>query len=107
MLPSIKENTLDNQHQKIKGYRELSQEEIDLMNEIKEHGETTKALLKKVADLRMAEQDAVLESNDEIQDEEKMLSAVQQSVRCLDLAYEYLQTGQMWFVRSIALPDSF
>jgi hypothetical protein len=27
---------MDNQHRKIKGYRELSQEEIDLMNEIKE-----------------------------------------------------------------------
>ena len=26
---------MDNQHQKIKGYRDLSQEEIDLMNEIK------------------------------------------------------------------------
>ena len=26
---------MENQHQKIKGYRDLSQEEIDLMNEIK------------------------------------------------------------------------
>lgn len=26
---------MENQHRKIKGYRELSQEEIDLMNEIK------------------------------------------------------------------------
>lgn len=29
---------MENQHRKIKGYRELSQEEIDLMNEIKEVG---------------------------------------------------------------------
>lgn len=27
---------MENQHRKIKGYRELSQEEIDLMNEVKE-----------------------------------------------------------------------
>ena len=27
---------MENQHRKIKGYRELGQEEIDLMNEIKE-----------------------------------------------------------------------
>ena len=27
---------MDNQHKKIKSYRDLSQEEIDLMNEIKE-----------------------------------------------------------------------
>jgi len=26
---------MENQHQKIKGYRDLAQEEIDLMNEIK------------------------------------------------------------------------
>jgi hypothetical protein len=29
---------MDNQHRQIKGYRELSQEEIDLMNEIKAKG---------------------------------------------------------------------
>ncbi len=29
---------MENQHQKIKGYRDLSQEEIDLMNEVKAKG---------------------------------------------------------------------
>ena len=29
---------MDNQHREIKGYRELAQVEIDLMNEIKEKG---------------------------------------------------------------------
>ena len=29
---------MENQHRKIKGYRELSQEEINLMNEIKQKG---------------------------------------------------------------------
>ena len=29
---------MDNQHRKIKGYRELSQEEVDLMNRIKAKG---------------------------------------------------------------------
>ena len=29
---------MENQHRKIKGYRELSQEDIDLMNEIKQKG---------------------------------------------------------------------
>lgn len=29
---------MENQHRKIKGYRELSQEEVDLMNRIKEKG---------------------------------------------------------------------
>jgi hypothetical protein len=31
---------MDNQHQKIKGYRDLSQAEIDAMNSIKDMGET-------------------------------------------------------------------
>jgi len=39
---------MDNQHKKIKGYRDLSQEEIDLMNEIKAKGEELRALVAKV-----------------------------------------------------------
>lgn len=35
---------MENQHRKIKGYRELSQEEIDLMNRIKEKGAELLAL---------------------------------------------------------------
>lgn len=34
----LKEHTIKNQHRKIKGYRELSQSEIDAMNEIKSKG---------------------------------------------------------------------
>ncbi len=33
---------MDNQDRKITGYRELSQEEIDLMNEIKSQGQALK-----------------------------------------------------------------
>lgn len=39
---------MENQHRKIKGYRELSQEEIDLMNEIKAHFAATDELIRKV-----------------------------------------------------------
>lgn len=35
---------MDNQHHKITGYRELSQAEIDLMNEIKEEGRRLRSL---------------------------------------------------------------
>lgn len=42
---------MENQHRQIKGYRELSQTEIDLMNEIKQHGEATRALLAKVREV--------------------------------------------------------
>lgn len=43
---------MDNQHRQIKGYRELTQEEIDLMNEIKQQGV---ALGELVAKLRATE----------------------------------------------------
>lgn len=39
---------MDNQHKKIKGYRDLSQEEINLMNEIKEKGVELDNLITKV-----------------------------------------------------------
>jgi hypothetical protein len=39
---------MENQHRKIAGYRELSQAEIDLMNEIKAEGPRLQALCDKV-----------------------------------------------------------
>jgi D-mannonate dehydratase len=39
---------MDNQHKLIKGYRELSQEEIDLMNEVKDMAESMKQLHSKI-----------------------------------------------------------
>lgn len=41
---------MENQHQKIKGYRDLSQVEIDLMNEIKAKGAELGALVEKLFD---------------------------------------------------------
>jgi hypothetical protein len=40
---------MENQHRAIKGYRELSAEEIALMNEIKAKGEELRELVAKVA----------------------------------------------------------
>lgn len=88
---------MDNQHKKIKGYRDLSQQEIDLMNRIKEHAEKTALLIQEVSDLRKSA------------NTHNVLTDVQasESMRCLALAKTNLQTGQMWFVRAVALPDSF
>lgn len=41
---------MENQHRKITGYRELSQEEIDLMNEIKAKGQELESLISRVRD---------------------------------------------------------
>jgi hypothetical protein len=40
---------MENQHRKITGYRELSQEEINLMNAIKQQGVTLDALVTMIA----------------------------------------------------------
>lgn len=100
------ENSMENQHKKIKGYRDLSQEEIDLMNRIKYHAESTAVLLDEVAAVRM---NGYTRDMHGIPIHTDNLSHTQhdESMRCLALAKTNLQTGQMWFVRAVALPNSF
>ena len=74
---------MDNQHQKISGYRDLSQTEIDLMNEAKELAEKCGALINRL---------------DQIEGIDK---------RSLALGRTNLQQGFMWTVRSIAQPTTF
>lgn len=74
---------MDNQHKLIKGFRDLSQDEINLMNEAKE-------LASKVGEL--VERLAVTEGIDG---------------RWLAIAKTDLQKGFMSLVRSIAQPTSF
>ncbi len=78
---------MDNQHRKIKGYRELNEEEVALMNEIKEKAAEVGKLVDK------------LNSN---------------SVRNSPLDYRWiaigktdLQQGFMALTRSIARPEFF
>ena len=74
---------MENQHRQIKGYRDLSQVEIDLINGIKTQG----ALLGE-----MVETTSKLEGVDQ---------------RALAIAKTNLQTGIMWLTRAIAKPEGF
>lgn len=74
---------MENQHQHIKGYRDLSAEEIGLMNEIKAKGEELGAL---VAKLRATE-------------------GLDQ--RWVSIGATDLQTGIMALVRAVAQPTNF
>lgn len=74
---------MENQHRKIKGYRELSQEEIDLMNEVKENGIKLGELVSRLE---------ALESNDK---------------RWVSIGKTDLQKGLMALTRAIAKPDFF
>lgn len=74
---------MENQHQKITGYRDLSQEEIDTMNEIKQKGVELGELVEKV----------------------KALPGV--DPRWAAIGTTDLQTGLMALTRSVARPTTF
>lgn len=74
---------MENQHRKIKGYRELTQDEIDLMNEIKTIGITLGSLVDK------------LRANGTIDQ------------RWVSIGATDLQTGLMALTRSVAKPEFF
>lgn len=74
---------MENQHRQIKGYRELSQQEIDLMNAIKTKGAELSEL---VATL-------------------KQMPGIDQ--RWVSIGATDLQTGLMALTRSVAQPTFF
>ncbi len=74
---------MDNQHKKIKGYRDLSQEEIDIMNRIKEQGECLGIMVQELNDMPSTDK------------------------RWVAIAETHLQQGVMAAVRSVAKPESF
>jgi hypothetical protein len=74
---------MDNQHQKIKGYRDLSEAEIGLMNSIKLHAEG------------VGQQIALLDREAGI------------DKRWLAIAKTDLQKGFMALVRAVAQPTTF
>lgn len=74
---------MDNQHRQIKGYRELSQEEIDLMNEIKTQGVALGDLVAKLRGVQGIDQ------------------------RWISIGATDLQTGLMALTRGVAQPTFF
>lgn len=87
---------MENQHRKILGYRELSQEEIDLMNEIKAKGHELAVLLEKAK--KHITQNAV-------GPEAVERHALAEPHRWLARAKTAGQDAVMFAVRSIAQPD--
>ena len=74
---------MENQHRKISGYRELSQEEINLMNEIKAKGVELGELVEKLRDTEGLDQ------------------------RWISIGTTDLQTGLMALTRGVAQPGTF
>lgn len=98
---------MDNQHRKIKGYRELEQAEIDLMNRIKDQGEVMGALVSELRGLR-GQQRIETRTAYELGDTPKVThDQLSESKDAIRTAEEHLKTGVMWLVRAVALPSTF
>lgn len=80
---------MENQHRHIKGYRELNQDEIDLMNKVKTKGVELQQL---IGELEAVNAHTVGHAID---------------MRWLAIGRTDLQTGLMALTRSIAKPDFF
>ena len=94
---------MDNQHRKISGYRELSEEEIELMNEIKSFGPQLKRLIAKI-ERRLSEQHQH-EALDGTPDIDHWFAA--EPERWLETGRTNLQQGLMALSRAVAQPTFF
>lgn len=103
---------MDNQHRKISGYRELSQEEVDLMNRIKAKGAELLALQAEVTKLlTMQSRNAPLavhtaESAEEAAEMEVEVDRITaaEPQRWAAIGKTDIQTGIMALVRAVAQP---
>lgn len=89
---------MENQHRKISGYRELSQEEIDLMNEVKALGPVIEEVLLKVQNHLVAQRLDVVHAT-------RLLDATPE--RFVALAKTDFQTALMYLTRAVAQPTFF
>ena len=90
---------MKDQHTKITGYRDLSQTEIDLMNEIKAHGVALGALVAKLREYRPT---GDLEVPHIEPDGRPTLDQ-----RWISIGATHMQEGLMALTRGIAQPTSF
>lgn len=80
---------MDNQHRLIKDYKELTPEQIELMNTIKNQGQALSVLIK------MVERETLKSPGSEEQD------------RWINIGKDHLQQGLMALTRAVANPEFF
>lgn len=86
---------MDNQHRQIKGYRELSQQEIDAMNEIKAKGAELGALVAKLRAMPPTPAGGLVEGQ------------VSVDQRWVAIGATHMQEGLMALTRAVAQPSFF
>lgn len=98
---------MENQHRRITGYRELSQEEIDLMNEVKALGIAIEDALLKVTEHVKYQQ--AIAARDAVTSEDENVNRLAQATpeRFAALAKTDFQTALMYLTRAVAQPTFF
>ena len=100
---------MENQHRKISGYRELNQEEIDLMNEIKAMGPQLQALATKVQEhINQQRARCMNEAGTEVHDgaELERISAAE-AEKWARWGHDSGQTALMYLTRAVAQPTFY
>lgn len=95
---------MENQHRKITGYRELSETEINLMNEIKALGQQVESLIIKMQQ-HIVQQRTLANSQTNESDAKRLDAATPE--RFAAMAKTEFQTGLMYLTRAIAQPTTF
>lgn len=94
---------MDNQHKLISGYRDLSQAEIDLMNEIKAQGVALEALCAKVESHVLAERAKA----DSIDDDSAANFNAAEPEKWARWGRDGMQVNLMYLTRAVARPSTF
>ena len=96
---------MKDQHEKIKGYRDLSQAEIDLMNQVKEKAIELEKLIDEVGSHINCQIIEAANADDGKMEEDRLDAA--QPRRWASIARTHYQEGTMALIRSIAQPTTF
>jgi hypothetical protein len=91
---------MDNQHRKISGYRELTETQITLMNEIKAEGPRLEALIERLQSYAMNGASDAYPDDGNIQPRGETL-------RWISIGQTHLQQGLMALTRGVAKPTFF
>ena len=100
---------MENQHRSIKGYRELSQEEIDLMNEIKAMGINLASITAKVRDHINMQRSTVADRIEGAEAQETEIARLNaaEPEKWANGGHDIGQTALMYLTRAVAQPTIF
>jgi hypothetical protein len=97
-----KERSMENQHRKIEGYRELNANEIELMNEVKKMGDALKVALDGTEQhIRNQRENA----GGNMVEHQRISDA--EALRWCSIAKTHFQQGLMALTRAVAQPTKF